>query len=211
MVWRLPSPFPSAQPIIDETKLRAPALVRSDIAWEFYCLQRRAHVRPVLVFGLLLLAAPVEARPAKTAILDLEILDMSQQAGDRVIAAEQSRRLALATAELRKLLASSDEIAPLDTAPQEALIQDKSPVFKCNGCIEDIGKALGAELVVSGYIQKTSNLILSFVLTVTDVATGKVVRGAQVDIRGNTDDTWLRGIRWMVKNRLLAEPLPGRS
>ena len=168
-------------------------------------------MRPALVLGLLLLAAPAAARPARTAILNLEILDMSQQAGDRAVAAEQSHRLDLATAELRKLVAVSDQIVPVDIGPQEAAIRDKSPVFKCNGCIEDIGKALGAELVLSGYVQKTSNLILSFVLTMTDVATGKVVRGAQVDIRGNTDDTWLRGIRWMVKNRLLAEPLPDRT
>ncbi len=61
---------------------------------------------------------------------------------------------------------------------------------------------------MSGIIQKTSNLILSFAVVIKDVKTGKTIRGGQVDIRGNTDDTWLRGVRWIVKNRLLAEPLP---
>jgi hypothetical protein len=169
-------------------------------------------MRLALVLGLLFLATPLTARSARTAILDIELLDMSQEAGDRsAAAADQNRRLGLATDELRRLLVESGQIAPVDLAPAAAGIRDKSPVFKCNGCIEEIGQALGAELVVSGYVQKTSNLILSFVLTVTDVRTGKVVRGAQVDIRGNTDETWLRGIRWMVKNRLLAEPLPERS
>ena len=166
---------------------------------------------PVLVLVSLLLASAAAARPARTAILEIELLDMSQPSGDRGLEAEQARRLGLASTELRRLLAESGQITPVDTAPQATAIQDKSPVFKCNGCIEEIGKSLGAELVVSGYVQKTSNLILSFVITVTDIADGKIVRGAQVDIRGNTDETWLRGIRWMVKNRLLAEPLPERS
>ena len=168
-------------------------------------------MRLALVLGLLLLATPLMARPAKTAVLEIEMLDMSQQPGMRTTNAEEARRLELASGELRRLLAESGQIAPIDIAPLAALVRDKGPVFKCNGCIEEIGQAAGAELVVSGYVQKTSNLILSFVLTVTDVATGKVVRGAQVDIRGNTDETWLRGIRWMVKNRLLSEPLPERS
>jgi hypothetical protein len=62
--------------------------------------------------------------------------------------------------------------------------------------------------VVSGIVQKTSNLILSFAITVKDVRSGKVIRAGQVDIRGNNDESWLRGVRWVVKNRLLAEPLP---
>jgi Protein of unknown function (DUF2380) len=60
-------------------------------------------------------------------------------------------------------------------------------------------------------VQQPSNLILSFVVEVTEVNSGRRVRAGQVDIRGNTDETWLRGVRWIVKNRLLAEPLPGRG
>jgi hypothetical protein len=32
-----------------------------------------------------------------------------------------------------------------------------------------------------------------------------------VTIRADTDDTWAHAMRWVVKNRLLAEPLPGKS
>lgn len=155
-------------------------------------------------------ASPLLAAPARTAVLDIELLDMSQE-GERGLRADETRRLALASEELRNLLKASDQIALVDIAPQAADIRAKAPIFKCNGCEEDIGKALGADLVVTGHIQKTSNLILSFVLTIKEVATGRVIRAAQVDIRGNDDGTWLRGVRWMVKNRLLAEPLPLRS
>lgn len=165
------------------------------------------RILAVLAF---LFVTPALAAPAKTAVLDIELLDMSQE-GERGRRADETRRLVVASEELRRLLAASDQIALVDTAPQAREIEKLSPIFKCNGCEEEIGKALGADLVVSGYVQKTSNLILSFVVTIRDVATGKVVRGAQVDIRGNDDGTWLRGVRWMVKNRLLAEPLPTRT
>ncbi len=173
-------------------------------------LVRLAFLLASLPLGNVLPAGGAVAAPARTVVLDIELLDMSQE-GERGARADETRRLAMASEELRKLLGASDQIALVDTAPQAADIRAKAPIFKCNGCEEDIGRALGADLVVSGHIQKTSNLILSFVVTVKEVQTGRVVRAAQVDIRGNDDGTWLRGVRWMVKNRLLAEPLPTRS
>jgi hypothetical protein len=153
---------------------------------------------------------PAEAKPARTAVFDIELLDLSQEAGP-TLKADEARRLAAVSTELRRLLGASDQIDVIDTAPQAAALKEKAPLFKCNGCEEDIAKALGADLSVSGHVQKTSNLILSFVITIKDVATGKVIRAGQADIRGNTDESWIRGLRWIVKNRLLAEPLPTRS
>jgi len=162
----------------------------------------------ILAFLAILATAPaLAAEPAKTAVFDIELIDMSQEA-ERGIREDQTRRLAMASDELRKLLQASPQLRLVDIAPQRKAIDDKAPLNKCNGCDEDLGKALGADLVVSGIIQKTSNLILSFAITVKDVHSGKVIRAGQVDIRGNNDDSWLRGVRWVVKNRLLAEPLP---
>jgi hypothetical protein len=114
----------------------------------------------------------------------------------------------MASQELRNLIAASPDLALIDLAPQREAIARQTPLNKCNGCEEELGKALNADLVVSGVVQKTSNLILSFAVIVKDVRTGNVVRAGQVDIRGNTDETWLRGVRWLVRNRLLVEPLP---
>ena len=145
----------------------------------------------------------------KAAVFDLELVDTSQES-ERGERADQTRRLALASAELKRLLAQSDQLDLADLTPKAATIGDKSPLAKCNGCADDIARDLGADLAVTGVIQKTSNLILSFAVEIKDVRDGKFVRGGQVDIRGNTDETWLRGVRWLVKNRLLAEPLPER-
>jgi hypothetical protein len=155
-----------------------------------------------------LLAGPAySAEPAKTAVFDIELIDMSGEAGQGP-RDDQTRRLDLASAELRNLLEQSRQLTLIDLSPQLEVIAAKAPLNRCNGCSQDIAKELGADLAVTGIVQKTSNLILSFAIEVKDVRTGKVLRGGQVDIRGNTDETWLRGVRWVVKNRLLAEPLP---
>ena len=165
-------------------------------------------MRPLLVFALLAFSGPALAEPApKAAVFDLELLDISQEAGQGT-RADETERLRLASTELRSLLKESGAVQLVDLGPQAAVLQAKAPLRRCNGCDEDIAKALGADLAVAGFVQKTSNLILSFVVTIKDARSGEVVRAGQADIRGNTDETWLRGVRWIVKNRLLAEPLP---
>ena len=68
----------------------------------------------------------------------------------------------------------------------------------CNGCELDIGRALGADVVILGWVQKVSNLILNVNIEVKDVASGKTLYTKSVDLRGNSDKSWLRGIRYMV-------------
>ena len=62
-----------------------------------------------------------------------------------------------------------------------------------------MAQKLNAGLVLVGEVQKVSNLILSMNLVMRDVETGRMVRGQSVDIRSNTDDSWLRGIRYILK------------
>lgn len=133
---------------------------------------------------------------------------MSQEGATNGARVDEANRLALASQELRRLLSVSDGIALADLTAQAQAIHDRAPLYRCNGCILDLAREGGADVAVSGFVEKTSNLILSFVVTMIDVRSGRQLRAAQVDIRGNTDEMWLRGVRWMVKNRLLAEPLP---
>jgi hypothetical protein len=165
-------------------------------------------MRALILLAFWLSSAPVFAAPAKTAVFDLELLDTSQEGASNGVRADETDRLALASRELRNLLAASSGITLVDLAPEARAIRERAPLFKCSGCALDIAREAGADLAVSGYVEKTSNLILSFVVTMVDVQSGRQLRAAQVDIRGNTDEMWLRGVRWMVKNRLLAEPLP---
>ena len=53
-------------------------------------------------------------------------------------------------------------------------------------------------------VQKVSDLILNINVYMADVATGKLTFVHSVDIRGNTDKSWTRGIAYLVENYLLA-------
>jgi hypothetical protein len=51
-------------------------------------------------------------------------------------------------------------------------------------------------------VQKVSNLILNITLVVRDVGTGQVINAGSVDLRGNTDESWSRGLSYLLRNRL---------
>ena len=46
------------------------------------------------------------------------------------------------------------------------------------------------------------NLILSINLQIREVSTGRLVRAGTVSIRGNTDESWSRGLLFLLKRRI---------
>jgi Protein of unknown function (DUF2380) len=48
--------------------------------------------------------------------------------------------------------------------------------------------------------------MLNVNVVIRDAATREQMFAGNVDIRGNTDESWRRGVRYLVKNRLLEEP-----
>jgi len=166
----------------------------------------------VLSLGLVMAAGSVAlAAPVPTAVFGFEFFDDTLDTRESM-RAEQAERLKLVNGELLALVVASGEMVPVDLAPQAARIAEDAPFFKCNGCEAEIARAAGARLELVGVVRKISNLILSLSLQVREVEGQKrVVRAGVVDIRGNTDESWLRGARYLMKNRILAPgqpPLP---
>ncbi len=64
-------------------------------------------------------------------------------------------------------------------------------------------KKAGATLAACGWVQKVSNLILNLNLVIEDVKTGKALQGGSIDIRGNTDKSWDRGLQYLLKEHVL--------
>lgn len=93
----------------------------------------------------------------------------------------------------------------LDLAPVETEINRVRSVADCNFCDVIMARKLGADYSVVGEVQKVSNLILSMNLVVRDTVEGQHVRGLSVDIRGNNDDSWRRGMRYILKNNIFKE------
>lgn len=75
----------------------------------------------------------------------------------------------------------------------------EGPFFgECNGCELDYGRKLGADLIAWGTVQKVSNLILNLNVYIGSVETGQMTYIKSVDIRGNTDKSWTRGLSWLL-------------
>ena len=72
----------------------------------------------------------------------------------------------------------------------------------CGGCDAAFGSELGAKYSITGWVQKVSNVILNVNIVVRDVETGRVLSGKSVDMRGNTDESWSRGLSYLLRNRL---------
>ena len=155
--------------------------------------------------GLALLAcAPATAvEPKSLALMDFELIDEMRQYESAQARRETDRRLVLITSELAQEFARRDMYRVVDPAPAAQLIEKLKASYElraCNGCEIDIGKALGADRVALCWVQKVSNLILNINISVQSVPTGATVYAKSVDIRGNTDEAWLRGVRRLVDN-----------
>ncbi len=175
-----------------------------------FCPQLRTLLPALALLSVWGGAALAEDGPRKAAIFPAEVNDPTLAYGRKPLPADQ-KRLDLVGDVLRKQLAERAGLESVDLAPQAEEIRKESPLYKCNGCAAPIAKTLGADLAVTAFADKGANQLFSLVITLSDAASGRVVRQGQVVIRANTDDDWSHAVRWIVKNRLLAEPLPGRS
>ena len=158
-----------------------------------------------LLLGVLLCGAVGAAEPEPIAVLDFELIDTSLQGELQGTSQAEFDRLHLIAAIVRARLEESGRYRVVDTAPAAERIARAGHLRTCNGCELDIAASLGAEAVLVGWVQKVSNLILNINAVVRHVATGRVLAGGSVDIRGNTDESWSRGIEHLLEHQILAE------
>jgi hypothetical protein len=145
------------------------------------------------------------AAPARLAVFDLELIDSSLQGEMEGIDPADQARLRMIEAELRQRLEESGRFVLIDTAPVADQIDAAGVLWSCNGCELGIARRLEAELSLVGWVQKVSNLILNLNVVIRDTSTREQVFASSVDIRGNTDESWQHGIRYLLENRLLKE------
>ncbi len=162
----------------------------------------------VCLLGLLP-GGPAAAVPQKAAVFPSELVDTSTEGAYGGARADQTARLALITRTLAEGLAASGDYVVVDTAPEAAAIEAASPLRTCNGCEIDIARRLGADVAVIAVVQKVSNLILDLHVYVRAVPGGEVLRYGSTSIRGNTDESWTRGVRWLLAHRILKNEAPG--
>lgn len=154
-------------------------------------------MRP-FIFSLLaiLLAGPARAEPARMAVFDFSLINTSPAPSSK----EELERLGRLDDQLHAALASRYTV--VDAAPLQSKLSGVASIRGCNGCEIDIARKLGTQQLAYGWVQKVSNLILNINLVIEDVSTGRTLRADSVDIRGNTDESWTRGLRYLLNERL---------
>jgi hypothetical protein len=162
-------------------------------------------MRALFVFTALTLAiaTPVRADPPKLAVFDFELVDTSLQGEVNGPRADEHDRLMRVGDQLRKELAESGRFRLLDISTVNAAAHG-SNLQACGGCDVKYAQQLGADLAMTGVVQKVSNLILNINIYLRDVHTGALVTSISVDLRGNTDESWSRATSYLLRNRLLA-------
>jgi hypothetical protein len=115
---------------------------------------------------------------------------------------DRARRLGEA---LRAALAASGQYRIVDIAPVRARLATLPSLRDCNGCEQDLARELGADLVAITWVQKVSDLILNINIEIEDAATGRSVKAGSVDIRGNTDESWERGLKFLLEEHVFGD------
>ena len=146
-------------------------------------------------------AETVSRSPKSAAVMDFELVNEMRDYETEASRAAQTQRLTLISDALRQEFDQRGMYRIIDNTAAAKLIADQKTqqdLRNCNGCELDIGRALGADVIILSWVQKVSNLILNVNIEVKDVASGITLYTKSVDLRGNTDKSWLRGIHYMV-------------
>jgi hypothetical protein len=162
--------------------------------------------RLIWLFAIFCALWPISAqsRVLRVAIFDFELVDTSLEGATNGPRADEAARLARLGDQLRALATSSGKLEVIDIAPVRPEAR-KANLQACGGCDADFAKKLGAELSITGTVQKVSNLILilNINLYVRVVETRAPLVAMSADIRGNTDESWARGLDYLVRTRFL--------
>jgi hypothetical protein len=191
-----PQPVPVAVPLLERHPLTTQTFLPLRVArWLFVVAPARSDGLP----------APLSARACaaeRVALLPFELINTSLEP---TRADETARLVAFNEVAAERLTAAG--YAMVDPAPVAGQLAGISSLRGCNGCELALGRELGADYVTVGWVQKVSNLILNVNLAVRAVASGRSVAAGTVDIRGNTDESWRRGVLYLLDHRILPRKL----
>ncbi|MFO1104399.1 MAG: DUF3280 domain-containing protein [Methylocystis sp.] len=145
----------------------------------------------------------------KLAVFDIELDDFSAGGPIAGESPEETARLQRMTALARDLLAQSGLFDIVDgSVSTDQRVKDHW-LRKCNGCDADIAQALGADLSFVCFFRKISVMEQNLDIRIRDARTGELAHAAQADLRGETDLSWSRALKFVIKYQLV-EPARAR-
>jgi|GEM_PF-304130 len=155
-----------------------------------------------LAIGAHSTAAAAPSDPAKVAFLSIQFLNDHADL-EPTTSAERARLASTESAFKAQLEASGRYKFVSIPAEVAAKIAVGPEIGGCGGCEFSYGAKLGADYAAWIVVQKVSDLILNMNVYMVGVPAKKIAFVRSVDIRGNTDESWARGMAYLVKNYLL--------
>jgi hypothetical protein len=161
-----------------------------------------------LIFGPIAAGACLAATDAPSdaakSVAFLNVQFLNDHADLEPTTGAERARIALIASVFKAKLETSGRYRFVSVPPEAASKIAAGPeVGACGGCEFGYGKELGADYAAWIVVQKVSDLILNINVYMVDVAAKKMAFVHSVDIRGDTDESWTRGITYLVKNYLL--------
>lgn len=164
---------------------------------------------PALVLTALAPAAAAETAtpsPIKIAVFPFELEDFS--AGAAYIPPDDIDReqLRLSTEEARRLIAASGRYQLVDVSAVNDPAAKAGKLRDCDGCDARIAAGLDADQSMIGIVTRVTRTEYAVTYKLRDARSGAIVAVAQTDLRMGANVAWSRGARWLIENRLLAQP-----
>ncbi|MBX9933261.1 MAG: DUF3280 domain-containing protein [Methylobacterium sp.] len=157
------------------------------------------HRTLVATLAVTALAATIaRAEPPKAAVFDFQFANVGAQPPTQA----DYDRLGPLSDQLRSLLQESGRYTIVSTDPVKGEVEKGSDLRRCNGCADEYARKLGADVAITAEVQKVSNLILNINVYVKDLRVNEQEKSYSVDIRGDNDVSFDRGLKYLVKNSL---------
>jgi len=147
--------------------------------------------------------ADTSAPPIKIAVFAFELEDFSA-AGAQGPSSIETSYLARSTEEAKQQLLQSGRYSLIDTAGADIGAAKGQGLRNCGGCEAAIAMKLGADQALIGVVTKISMTEYTVRFQISDAPKGAVVSSFATDLRMGTSDSWFRGVRWLMKNGMLA-------
>ena len=164
-----------------------------------------ARIAAVL-FVINALGGAATAAPS-AAIFPFEIFDTSGEGPTP----GRDARLEMATGVLVDAVTKSGLFTPVDLTPFAAEVKSTSPRYDCGDCFLPVARKAGASVAIVPFVHKVSTLITSMDIWVFDAATGATIVHANGQIRGDTDEAYSHGVRFLFRNRIVDIAAPNNA
>ena len=143
------------------------------------------------------------AAPIKIAVFAFELEDFSA-AAEQGSSPDETSYLAQSTEEAKQQLLQSGRYSLIDTAGADIGAAKGQGLRNCRGCEAAIAMKLGADQALIGVVTKISMAEYVVNFQVRDARKGAVISSFTTGLRMGAHDSWFRGVRWLMKNSMLA-------